>query len=69
MRVFPALLFWICAIPLLLLPDESPAKFGSLKHAAGMAFGDLAAVYSEIGLAIVNLFRKAELSFSNLLDK
>ncbi|KAM3560576.1 hypothetical protein MY1884_002832 [Beauveria asiatica] len=62
MRFFPALLFQILAMALLLLPPGTPSPvFDALKYAGGMTFENLATDYSDSGAAIVNLFGKSAL--------
>ncbi|KAL7944454.1 hypothetical protein V8C42DRAFT_89009 [Trichoderma barbatum] len=56
LRVFPALVFEVIATAMLVLPKSLHESFESLKYAANMTFEDLAADYSESGVAIINLF-------------
>ena len=66
LRAFPAVLFQILAVALLLVPTEEDPIFEALKYAGGMTFEDLAVDYSESGSSILNLFGKKHLSIATL---
>ncbi|KAL6809083.1 hypothetical protein GGI42DRAFT_230279 [Trichoderma sp. SZMC 28013] len=66
LRVFPALLFEVIATAMLVLPKPLHESFESLKYAANMTFEDLAADYSESGVAIINLFGPKMLSSTSI---
>lgn len=66
LRVFPALLFEVIATSMLVLPKALHESFESLKYAANMTFEDLAADYSESGIAIINLFGPKMLSSTSI---
>ncbi|KAL7798309.1 hypothetical protein V8C37DRAFT_197060 [Trichoderma ceciliae] len=66
LRVFPALLLQVVATALLVLPKPLHESFESLKYAANMTFEDLAADYSESGVAIINLFGAKSLTTTSI---
>lgn len=65
LKVFPAVLFQIIAIALLIIP-EGDAEFEGLKYAGNMTFEDLALDYSESGVSMVGLFEKKDLSLTTI---
>ncbi|KAL6871193.1 hypothetical protein J3F83DRAFT_714134 [Trichoderma novae-zelandiae] len=66
LRVFPALLFEVIATAMLVLPKTLHESFESLKYAGNMTFEDLAADYSESGVAIIDLFGPKALSTTSI---
>lgn len=66
MQVFPAVLFQMAATSLLSLDERPDPDFDALKYAGNMTFEDLAAEYSEVGAAIVNLFGKKDLAVTTI---
>lgn len=67
LRAFPALLFQVLATSLLVLPSESCSTFESLKYTGNMTFEELAADYSESGVAILSLLGKRQMSVTTVL--
>lgn len=65
LKVFPAVLFQVIAMALLIIP-EGDADFEGLKYAGNMTFEDLALDYSESGMSMVNLFDKKDLSLTTI---
>ncbi|TAQ84110.1 hypothetical protein B7494_g7571 [Chlorociboria aeruginascens] len=58
LQFFPALLFQTLALALQFQPTDYDPDLDSLKYAAGMSFEDLAADYSESGMAVLTLLGK-----------
>lgn len=62
LAVFPAVLFQVVAVALLMLSDEEADEFASLKYSANMTLADLACEYSLSGECVVAMFSKRDLS-------
>ncbi len=62
LAVFPAVLFQVVAVALLMLSDEEAEEFDSLKYSANMTLADLACEYSMSGERVVSMFSKRDLS-------
>ncbi|CAK7211765.1 hypothetical protein SEUCBS140593_001284 [Sporothrix eucalyptigena] len=70
LRAFPALLFNVMAMGLLMLEpnkEEDMALFGEIKHATNVTCEDLALDYSEAGMGILSLLGKRQMSFTTVL--
>ncbi|KAL2184853.1 hypothetical protein L209DRAFT_765716 [Thermothelomyces heterothallicus CBS 203.75] len=81
MRAFPAVVFQVCAVALLVLEDEDPldsgrggrgrggdtAWFSGLKYAGGMTFEDLAREYSDCGVELLTVLGKRDMSLNTVL--
>lgn len=65
-RAFPALLFQVIGIALLVLPEQPDPVFDALKYAGNMTFEDLATDYSQSGMEILGLFSKRSLSVTTV---
>jgi hypothetical protein len=66
LRVFPAVLFQMCATALLSLDERPDPDFDALKYAGNMTFEDLGIEYSEAGAAVVSLFGKKDLAVTTV---
>ncbi|KAM7184641.1 hypothetical protein V8F20_012124 [Naviculisporaceae sp. PSN 640] len=66
LRAFPALLFQVLSLALLLLHSGSDPVFESLKYAGNMSFEDLAMDYSESGMSILSLLGKRQMTITNV---
>ncbi|KAM7199551.1 hypothetical protein V8F33_004362 [Rhypophila sp. PSN 637] len=66
LRAFPALLFQVLALALLLLHSEADQVFESLKYAGNMTFDDLAMDYSESGMSILSLLGKRQMTITTV---
>ncbi|CAK7209541.1 hypothetical protein SCUCBS95973_000475 [Sporothrix curviconia] len=70
LRAFPALLFNVMAMGLLMLDpnkEEDAAFFDDIKHTANVTCEDLALDYSEAGMGILSLLGKRQMSFTTVL--
>lgn len=67
LRAFPALVFQMIATGLMMLGSGSDPTFDSLKYNSSMTFDDLAADYSESGVAILALLGKRNISHTAVL--
>lgn len=67
LRALPALLFQMAACALLYLPHESEKTFECLKYTSNMTFDDLSVEYSEVGMAILTLLGKRQMSIITVL--
>ncbi|KJR85369.1 uncharacterized protein SPSK_08412 [Sporothrix schenckii 1099-18] len=70
LRAFPALLFNVMAMGLLMLEpnnEEHMAFFDGIKHANNATGEDLALDYSEAGMGILSLLGKRQMSFTTVL--
>ncbi len=64
LRVFPALVFQVMAIALLVLPEEPHEFYDHLKYAGNMTFEDLASDYSDSSVGILTLLGKRNITLS-----
>jgi len=78
MRAFPAVVFQICAVALLVLEDVDVAEdgtreravaesFAGLKYAGGMPFEDLAREYSDCGVELLAVLGKREMALNTVV--
>ncbi|KAK4188823.1 OMPdecase-domain-containing protein [Podospora australis] len=69
LRPFPALLFQVLAVALLVLSDDddSSSEFSGLKYAGNMTYEDLAADYSESGLQVLSVLGKRNMTLTTVL--
>lgn len=70
LRAFPALLFNVIAMSLLMLEpgkEEDMAFFEGIKHANNATCEDLALDFSEAGMGILSLLGKRQMSFTTVL--
>ncbi|KAK4243787.1 hypothetical protein C7999DRAFT_17908 [Corynascus novoguineensis] len=78
MRAFPAVVFQICAVALLVLEDVDVAEdgtreravaesFAGLKYAGGMTFEDLAREYSDCGVELLAVLGKREMALNTVV--
>ena len=70
LRAFPALLFNVMAMGLIMLEpkkEEDVSLFNEIKHATNATFEDLALDYSETGMAILSLLGKRQMSYTTVL--
>lgn len=66
LRAFPALLFQVIGIALLVLPESPDPIFDALKYAGNMTFEDLANDYCQSGMEILSLIGKRNLSVTTV---
>ncbi|KJZ80333.1 hypothetical protein HIM_00183 [Hirsutella minnesotensis 3608] len=66
LRVFPAVLFQVAAMSLLLVSETEPSMLRGVKYTDGMTFDELAGEYSEAGATIVTLLGKTSLSVTTV---
>ncbi len=66
LAIFPAVLFQVVAIALLMLSDEEAEEFASLKYSTDMTMADLACDYSSSGEKMVAMFSKRDLSMTTV---
>lgn len=66
LRVFPAVLFQVLAIALLILPEGEEESFEPLKYAGNMTFEDLAVDYSESGMEVLGLLGKRQITLTTV---
>ncbi|KAH7367294.1 hypothetical protein B0T11DRAFT_325578 [Plectosphaerella cucumerina] len=64
LRAFPALLFQVLAMALLVLADEPHEFYDHLKYAGNMTFEDLAADYSDSGVGTLTLLGKRHITLT-----
>ncbi|KAJ3555855.1 hypothetical protein NPX13_g10268 [Xylaria arbuscula] len=67
LRALPALLFQLVACALLYLPQDSEKNFECLKYTSNMSFDDLSVEYSEVGMTILTLLGKRQMSIITVL--
>ncbi|KAM4059876.1 fungal specific transcription factor [Hirsutella rhossiliensis] len=66
LRAFPAALFQVMAMALLLVSDGQSSGLSGVKYAEGTTFEELACEYSEAGASIVTLLGKKSLSLTTV---
>lgn len=64
LRVFPALLFQVLAMALLVLTDEPHEFYDHLKYAGNMTFEDLSSDYSDSGVGTLTLLGKRQITLT-----
>ncbi|KAI1171337.1 Orotidine 5'-phosphate decarboxylase [Nemania sp. FL0916] len=67
LRALPALLFQMAACALLYLPQDTEKTFECLKYTSNMSFDDLSLEYSEVGVNILSLLGKRQMSITTVL--
>ncbi|KAI1328051.1 hypothetical protein F5Y16DRAFT_369940 [Xylariaceae sp. FL0255] len=67
LRALPALLFQMIALGILYLRQETAHTYECLKFTDNMSFDDLAAEYSETGMAVLSLLGKRQMSIVTVL--
>ncbi|KAL7911547.1 fungal-specific transcription factor domain-containing protein [Trichoderma velutinum] len=66
MKAFPALLLEVAATSLLLITPDTALELNDLKHIDSMSFETMAVKYSEVGMAMLNLLGKTQISLTTV---